>query len=267
MTRGPWDQAAATVPSQTSDVLEATAGADRKRLLWNLVSTLLTAGFLTMLMGPIVALAGVVGIFVHEYGHVLAMNAMGCGPARIHIVPFLGGAAVPARNAPTEFKGVLISLAGPIFGLVALAPFFGAYAWTGDKVWLEGALFIAFINLLNLAPAPPLDGSKAIGPVLAKAHPNLERAALVIVGALAVWWALQRNAYIFAIFVGISVLGALRRGALRPFALKLTNAETWQSTLLYVAAVALCTVAMGAILVGLERPPTAESLLKFLELK
>ena len=63
--------------------------------------------------GWIWALAGVIGVFVHEYGHVLAINALGCGPGRIRIIPFVGGAATMQRTPATDFKGVLIALAGP----------------------------------------------------------------------------------------------------------------------------------------------------------
>src|SRR3954468_24059053 len=95
-------------------------------LLIGLISTALLFGWIAWNMGWVWALAGVVGVFVHEYGHVLAINAVGAGPGRIHIVPFFGGAASWSRPPSSEFKSVLIALAGPVFGLVAMAPFFMA---------------------------------------------------------------------------------------------------------------------------------------------
>ena len=201
-------------------------------------------------MGWVWALAGVIGVFVHEYGHVLAMNALGCGPGRIRIVPFVGGAAIPKVPPGTEFKGVLIALAGPVFGLVAMAPFFIAYAATGQGVWLGGAFFIAVISLINLAPAPPLDGSKALGPALARIHPWLEKAALVVVGALAVLWALSTHNWIFGVFVALGVLGALKQGRVRPFALRLTGRQWLASVALYAAALGLCLAALDLSLRG-----------------
>lgn len=209
-------------------------------LLWALLSTAALAGLLWWLMGWVWALAGVVGVLVHEYGHVLAMNRLGCGPARIYIVPFLGGAAVPARAPKTEFHDVLISLAGPSFGLLAMLPFFAAHTWTGDGVWLQGALFVAIINLINLAPAPPLDGSKALGPALAKIHPLVERGALLLVAAVFVLWALSRGSYIMAVFVGISTFVALRGAELRARAVRLSGAEWALSVALYALVAALC---------------------------
>ena len=220
------------------------------RLVWALVSTMLLAVFIGWRMGWAYALAGVFGVIVHEYGHVLAINALGCGPGRMKIIPFVGGAAIPAIAPPTEFKGVLIALAGPAFGLVAMAPFILAYAVVGDPMWLGAAFFIAFINLVNLAPAPPLDGSKAFGPVLARIHPWVERGALVAVGAAVVLWAVSRGSFIFAIFLALGIRGSLRRGALRPWALRLTDGQWLASFALYVGALVLCAASAWLTLGG-----------------
>jgi Zn-dependent protease len=226
-------------------MLAGRGEAPRQPLIWSIISTALLAGFLWVIMGPIWALAGIVGVFVHEFGHVLAMNALGCGPARIHIIPFLGGAAVPARPADTEFKDVVISLAGPSFGLLAAAPFLFAHLWTGERFWLEGALFVAIINLVNLLPAPPLDGSHALGPVLARIHPVVERAALLLVAAGVVLWALQTGRFIFAAFVGVFSLTLLKRRRLRAEAARLTIVQWPLSLLMYAVVVALCVAVFG----------------------
>ena len=90
----------------------------------------------------------------------------GMGPARIYIIPFLGGLAKARREPKSEWDGVLVSLAGPAFGLLAMIPFVGVWTVLGQGEWLMGAFFIAMINLVNLLPAPPLDGSKALPPTL-----------------------------------------------------------------------------------------------------
>ncbi len=208
--------------------------------VWALVSTALLAGLLWWLMGWVYALAGIVGLLVHEYGHVLAMNRLGMGPARIYIIPFLGGAAKGARGAASEWIGVLVSLAGPAFGLIAAIPFFAVWAVTGDPVWLQGAWFVALINLLNLAPAPPLDGSRALGPVLARVHPLLEKAALLGVGVLIVLWGLERGAYILAVFLALGVFSHLRRGAWRPDTAPLSWNQAGASLGLFLVTGAAC---------------------------
>jgi Zn-dependent protease len=207
---------------------------------WGLVSTALLAGWIAFQWGWIWALAGVFGIFVHEAGHLVAINALGCGPGRLVIIPFFGGAATMKRAPRTEFEGVLIALAGPMAGLTATLPFFVAAAVTHDPRWAGGAFFIAILNLLNLAPAPPLDGSKALGPALAWVHPWLERAALVLIGGAAVLWALNRGSFLFAAFVGIASLAALRGRMQRPPAERLTTGQWLAAIGLWLAALALC---------------------------
>jgi Zn-dependent protease len=133
-----------------------------------------------------------------------------------------------------------VSLAGPLFGLLAAIPFFGLYFATGEEIWAKGAAFIGFINLLNLAPIPPLDGSKAIGPVLARFNPQLERLGMLLAAAAAIVFGVMEGYFFLAIFVGIAVLGYLKRGLWRPAALKMTWREAGGGFVLYLMAVILC---------------------------
>jgi Zn-dependent protease len=244
----PW----AAAPEPTPEPAPAPATPSRlSSLAWNVVSTLLLAAWLGWQMGWLAALAAVFGVFVHEFGHLLVINAAGSGPSRIRIIPFLGGAATMARPPDTELKGVVISLAGPVFGLLAALPFFGLAAWTGMRGWEVGALVIGAFNLLNLAPAPPLDGSKAFGPVLAKIHPQLERLALVVVGGVAVLWTLSRGSIIAPLFIGLSVLGSLRVAQLRPQSRPLTWGEWAIGLALYAVAVGLCASVTALAAAGL----------------
>ena len=97
---GPWGAVGDVPPRPAPDRRPAdTDDNPGQSLIWALVSTALLAGLLWWLMGWVYALAGIVGLLVHEYGHVLAMNRLGMGPARIYIIPFLGGAARGARGA------------------------------------------------------------------------------------------------------------------------------------------------------------------------
>ena len=217
--------------------------------VWAIVSTALLAGFIWFVSGSwIVALAVIVGLFVHEYGHVLAMNRYGMGPARIYVVPFFGGYARGQRPPQSQWDGVKMSLAGPLFGLLAAVPFFGIFALTRQSEWLVGAFAIAMVNLINLAPAPPLDGSRALGPVMAKVHPGLDKIALVIVGLVVVAWGLLNGFYFLAIILGIAVVGTLKRGLPQEGGRVLTVREAWFSVGLFLASLAACAaVAVAAL--------------------
>lgn len=255
--RGPWDPrpeevAAAPQAAQAPSAARAASPPlDRGQPLgWAVASTLLLGGFIWWISGSwIVAVAALWGLFVHEYGHVLAMNRLGMGPARIYIIPFLGGLAKGQREPASDWHGVIVSLAGPLFGLLAAIPFFALYFILGGGAWLFGAAVIAVINLVNLAPAPPLDGSKALGPVLARIHPMVEMAAIAAVGLLVVWWGFTTHRYILAAFLAIALVGHIKRGAWRPSARPLNGSETAMSLGLFAASVLACVgVALAAVL-------------------
>ncbi len=221
--------------------------------VWAIVSTLLLGGFLWWMTGSIiVVLAALFGLLVHEYGHVLAMNRYGMGPARIYVIPFLGGLAKGQRPPATEWHGVLVSLAGPAFGLLAILPLMGVGYATGHAEWMVGAFFVALINLVNMAPAPPLDGSHALGPVLARVHPMLEKVALIVVGAAVVVWGLTTGRYILAVFLALSLLGQLKRGNGRAGEAPLSGREAGLSLILYLATAAACVGVATATLLPLS---------------
>ncbi len=256
---GPWgsrngsDETVVTVETHAPNPTTSPApgSADKgQHPAWALVSTLALAGFIWWISGSwVIAVAAIWGLLVHEYGHVLAMNRYGMGPAKIYIVPFLGGMARSQRLPNSEWEGVKVSLAGPLFGLLAAIPFFAAYYVLGGQAWLVGAFAIAMINLINLAPAPPLDGSKALGPVLARIHPMLERVAMVLIGALVVLWGLSNGSYIFAAFLALALFGHLKRGNWRPEGRVLSGSEAVMSVGLFViTAVACVGVALAAVL-------------------
>lgn len=224
--------------------------------------TLLFLGFIWFITGSwVVAVALIFGLFVHEYGHVLAMNRLGCGPARIYIIPFLGGVAKSQRLPSSEWDGVIIALAGPLFGLLATIPFFALFFVSGQPVWLLAVFVVAMLNLINLAPAPPLDGSKALGPVLAKVHPLLEKAVMLAIGCLVIVWAISNGSYIFGLFLVIALFGHLSRGLRPDFGRPLSGGESVKSigafsvTALACAGVALAGASLltGDPVTGLQQ--------------
>jgi Zn-dependent protease len=271
---GPWgsrDGRVAEPPVVATAMPASSPGAPQidkgQSLPWAVASTLLLGGFLWLMTGSwVVAVAAIFGLFVHEYGHVLAMNRVGMGPAKIYIIPFLGGMARGQRNPVSEWHGVLVALAGPAFGLLAILPAVGLWLVSGDDAWMLGAFFIAMINLVNLAPAPPLDGSKALGPVLARIDPMVEKAALIAIGALAVWWGVSTGRWILAVFLGIAVLGSLRRGAWRPGEKTLSWPEAGRSLALFLITAAACAAAALGVLMPLAEGTPPERIMGALDI-
>lgn len=255
---GPWDLKPedAVLGTDAPPAVEAPVEKDQS-LVWALLSTALMGGFLWWITGSaIVAGAVLIGLFVHEAGHALAMNRLRMGPARIYIIPFLGGLAKARREAKSEWHGVLVSLAGPAFGLLAMIPFVGVWTALRQPEWLAGAFFIALLNLVNLVPAPPLDGSKALGPVLTRLHPRLEQVVLLVIGAAVVWWGLSTGRFILAAFLALSVFGHLRRGVWRAAWGTLSWPEAGKSLVLYLLTLAVCAgAAVGALMPMVEGDP------------
>lgn len=228
----------------------------RQSILWALISTALVAAWLAWVGGWMWALGGVVGLLVHEFGHYLAINKAGLGPSRIYLVPFVGGLATQPKASPDEMTDIVIALAGPALGVTASLPFFGLAFLTGNPEWLIGAFFIGVINLFNLVPAPPLDGSKALGPVLARIHPMVERAVVVILAGLAIIWLASRGSFIVAALIALAVAPVIMGRPMRGPSDPLTGPETVRALALYVGVLCLCLGVIYAVGVvgGLSNP-------------
>ncbi len=122
---------------------------------WGWGKTLKTLGISAALHWGIwgtVGLAVVVGIFFHELGHYVACRLLGV-PASAPVFLPLGGAFV--EHLPTTPDSeALIAAAGPFSGALAgllLLP-----------IVPHGAAWNAILQLANLIPIPPLDGSKVL---------------------------------------------------------------------------------------------------------
>lgn len=104
------------------------------------------------------ALALIACLVFHEYGHVRAMKYFGMKTKGIYLVPFLGGLALSDEKINTRWQDVVISIMGPMFGLILSIILLIAYLITGEMFFAGLAVFNAFLNLFNLLPILPLDG-------------------------------------------------------------------------------------------------------------
>ncbi|HEY6104619.1 MAG TPA: site-2 protease family protein [Anaeromyxobacteraceae bacterium] len=108
------------------------------------------------------ALAIMVQLFVHEYGHVHAMRKSGMKVRGLYFVPFLGALAVSEDAFTSRRQQAYVALSGPIWGsALALLPA-GLWLWTGEPTWAAVAAWWALLNLFNLLPIAPLDGGRVM---------------------------------------------------------------------------------------------------------
>jgi hypothetical protein len=136
------------------------------------------AALKTIKPGMAVASGAVLGIFLswqfalammlmlgfHEYGHVHAMRRAGLRVRGIYFIPLLGAAAVTEDLWKTRRDQAAIALNGPLWGLCLTALAFAVDAATGFVHPFLGVVtaWWALINLFNLLPVSPLDGGRIL---------------------------------------------------------------------------------------------------------
>jgi len=108
------------------------------------------------------ALALMVQLFIHEYGHVHAMRRTGMRVRGMYFVPLLGALAVTDDAFTSRRQQVDVALSGPLWGSAAALVPAGLWLWTHDPMWAAIAAFWALVNLFNLLPIAPLDGGRAL---------------------------------------------------------------------------------------------------------
>ncbi|MFQ3235951.1 MAG: Zn-dependent protease [Paraglaciecola sp.] len=108
------------------------------------------------------AVALILCLVFHEYGHIRAMKHFGLKTKGIYLIPFVGGLALSDDKINTRWQDVFISIMGPFFGLILSIVCLVGY-WITDLEILAGlAVFNALLNLFNLLPVLPLDGGHVL---------------------------------------------------------------------------------------------------------
>jgi Zn-dependent protease len=175
------------------------------------------------------ALGLVASIYVHEMGHVAMLRKYGISAGAPMFIPGMGAFVLLKQHIDDPLKDAKIGLAGPVWGLGAAIAASLAYAATGARIWLAIAQLTGFLNLFNLIPVWQLDGSRgmhvlgraerwALVGVIVLALALTEQRLLFIVGAVAVWRAMQQqtgsgDARVLATFAALVVaLAFLARG-------------------------------------------------------
>ena len=111
------------------------------------------------------ALGLVLGIYVHEMGHVAALVRLGIRPSAPMFIPGFGAFVSYSKRITDPREDAIVGLAGPIwgagFGLVA----FALAEWYGNATLLAVAQLTGWLNLFNLLPFFGLDGSHGFPPL------------------------------------------------------------------------------------------------------
>lgn len=147
-------------------------------------------------------------IIIHELGHLAAMRLFGYTNLRVFLLPLFGGAASGRKANAPGWQRAVVSLAGPLPGMViGYVLLVAAVYRDSNQLGAAAMLFIA-LNALNLLPLFPLDGGRFLNEVLfcrshllATVFQVLTALAILVLGLLI-------GAWIIAGFGGLILLGA-----------------------------------------------------------
>jgi Zn-dependent protease len=125
-----------------------------------LLSMLLSVGVYWTIWGWKFALGIVLSIYVHEMGHVQALQRYGIKATAPMFIPGIG-AVIRLKQYPADPReDARVGLAGPLFGLGAALAAYAIYRATHVGIWGAIAHFGAWVNLFNLIPVWQLDGGR-----------------------------------------------------------------------------------------------------------
>lgn len=125
-----------------------------------LFSMLLSAGVYWTVWGWKFALGVVLSIYIHEMGHVQALQRYGISATAPMFIPGIGAVIRLKQYPASPREDARVGLAGPLWGLAASLAAYAVYRTTDIGVWGAIAHFGAWVNLFNLVPVWQLDGGR-----------------------------------------------------------------------------------------------------------
>ena len=148
------------------------------------------------------AVALMLMLLIHEYGHVHAMKRSGLKVRGIYFIPLLGAAAVTDETWRTRAQQAYIALNGPLWGFVLTLVPVAALPFVDEKnlpLVAGVAAWWAFINLFNLLPINPLDGGRLLSSLSYSISGTLGRAVSLAAFIVCLVLAVGLEVYLFAI--------------------------------------------------------------------
>ena len=166
-----------------------------------LFGMLVSVGAYWTLWGWKFAVGLVLSIYIHEMGHVQALQRYGIKATAPMFIPGIG-AVIRLKQYPADPReDARVGLAGPLWGLGAAVAAYAIYRATGVGVWGAIAHVGAFVNLFNLVPVWRLDGARGF-----RAMSREQRWLAVAIIALA-WVVTKEGLLLLLLLAGAAVAG------------------------------------------------------------
>lgn len=188
----------------------------RGKVLWFSVSALLgAAAFGAMISWEMVpAILGV--LLFHEFGHALAMRAVGYRGLSVLVMPFLGAVAIGRKDDATPWQKLAVLIAGPLPGLILAV--ICLRLSLDDPAHRESLMTIGSlaltINLFNLLPFTPLDGGQIVDTFLFSRRPRLRFGFFVVSTGMLIGTAVMLESIALAgaaLLLALAIPGSWRR--------------------------------------------------------
>ena len=119
-------------------------------------------------------------ILFHELGHFVAMKLFRYNDVKMFFIPFIGAAVSGKPVHHSSAKSAIISLMGPLPGLIAGGFFVYLFLLEGDSLYRKIAYFLLFLNGFNLLPLTPLDGGRFFEEILFSKNRFFEMAFAIL---------------------------------------------------------------------------------------
>jgi Zn-dependent protease len=202
--------------SNTKDLLAQVSGeldaiAEKEKTPWQNLGVLAVSLILFMSLGlfrasisSVALLLGV--IFVHECGHFIGMKLLRYKDIKMFFIPLFGAAVSGTETAPSDLKKAVVSLLGPVPGIIIGVATGIAYLRTGQPLLADATRIFLFLNTFNLLPLHPLDGGRFFDAVLFSRHPKLEIGFKIITALVLGWLAVVFKDIFFGVFAFVSLL-------------------------------------------------------------
>ena len=137
--------------------------------VWAHWTVLLAVLFLTVTEGPKQVGLGLLALGLHELGHILTARGLGYRVRSLELWPF--GAALDLDLGAGSRSALAVILAGPLCGLTAAAMSLLMLRLFPQTASVMEPFFLLnlTVSAVNLLPAEPLDGGRALASLLARA--------------------------------------------------------------------------------------------------